>query len=328
MNKIVALFIITIISSGANGQNSNFYKNEKYLDSTEESLRIHFCNKTITYPMDYRSKNIKNDLEIINTLNTIYSQTFYDSLQYEKLKRSKIIRFNKEDIKNGLINVINIVVNGEYIRVEITLEMIDNSIYRTLISINSNSFGGCGYYKSRVFDFNLLRLYFLKRILFPLEFRNKRVVYEMLNISNLQASSRRNEKYKFGLEHINSDDWIGRICKSQFNNDSLVFYSYDSESKDFIKLIKEERVDILKDLLYSPNYNYSVHALEAIIYLTQVGKMKIDDEMKDRIKLIKEDNNTIFIRKTDDLFSAVDGYNQLNVTDQEVVKKIKALLNK
>jgi len=145
------------------------------------------------------------------------------------------------------------------------------------------------------------------------------------NESNLRLALQNYPDYKFGpcSKDFENEEWINRICYNQYNSDSSCCYSYIKANKDYIDLINNMKINIINDLLYSPNYIYSINAMEAIIYLNSINKITIDDAMKTRMESIKKAKYVITIQKSSDLYSTVNGYNELNTSDENVIKKYR-----
>ena len=60
--------------------------------------------------------------------------------------------------------------------------------------------------------------------------------------------------------------------------------------------------------------------MEAVIYLSSVGKIVPDERLNERIGKLKEGHFGFFVG-TSDVLKGVDGYGDLNMTDSRVIEK-------
>jgi len=285
-----------------------------------------YCNGILRYPENYEKKKITESIEAIRLLNWIFLENITQSNLNKKIIETKNIKVFKEEKSNGIIKVIRFKINDNYVRIELTIETIDSFIFRKALSLTTTTFGRCGESSFRVLDFKLLRDFLLNEVHFIIQVKdNNSIVATDFNESNLRLALQNYPDYKFGpcSKDFENEEWINRICYNQYNSDSSCCYSYIKANKDYIDLINNMKINIINDLLYSPNYIYSINAMEAIIYLNSINKITIDDAMKTRMESIKKAKYVITIQKSSDLYSTVNGYNELNTSDENVIKKYR-----
>ena len=107
----------------------------------------------------------------------------------------------------------------------------------------------------------------------------------------------------------------------KYQTDETGDYSYDRATKDFVRLIKENKIAEVKDLLFSPNYVTSINAMESLIYLSSINKVQLTVAMNDRITEIKSGSFIILQQGSPDVFYSREGYKALNMTYEKVLKK-------
>lgn len=304
-------------------QSPVYIANNKYIDSVEQDLKMHFCNGTLMYPDKYKKKEVGKDVSIITFLNKIYQEDFTEAKLSTELKELANARVSKSERNNGLIKIIQLIINGNYIRCEVTLEFIDGNCFRKFYVFNTTTSGRCDRYGTRVLDFKLLKNLFLSKMNFLIGFKDNSAVVSKVVEKEIELSSKKFPDYTFSIPKSSNENWVNEIYYNQYNSDSSCCYSYLKGHKSFIALLKTESTDIIKNLLYSPNYFYSIHAMEALIYLASINKVVIDDTLKKKITSIKQANYQIKIQKADDVFMTVDGYREINTSDEAVIKKYR-----
>lgn len=321
--KVILLLISVGYINTVLSQTAFSEQNSKYIDSVEYAIKHIWCNDLLTYPAEYKKKKIQSDMKIVEIVNHIFKKDFTAGSLDEELVKVQKLKVSRSETKNGLIKVISIIVTGNYLRTELTLECIDELVIRKKSLLFSNSRGKCprlGY----TIDFNLIKRYFIRELDFLIRvWDNEYFVATDFNLDNIKIASGKHNEFTFNIPGSASDEWVNKILYNQYNSDSSCCYLYSKANKNFVELIRHDKIKVIKDLLFSPNYFYSVHAMEALIYLASINKIVIDDAMKERIATIKQSNYNISVKRTDDVFGTVIGYNALSVTDAGVVQKYK-----
>lgn len=320
---INVLFFITelMLACQLNAQVTNTYRNLKYVDSVTEDLQKNFCNKIFTYPSNLRVNKAKREKYFIAFLNQIINKDFTDKefeLYLLKLKKANVYKVIKQ---NGLIKNYEIVLYGKYIRVELNLDFIDGLVYRKRCLLNTTSKARCGESGIRFVDFKLFKEAFLKDIDFPIFLFENALAGEVFDLHGIQRASLKNTNYRFSIPVLGDTGSLSEIMIKQYKISEACCYSYTKPPADFINLIKNQQIDVIENLIFSPNYFYSINAMEAFIYLNSINKVNIDDIVAARIKKIKEEVFEINIQKTNDLFSLVRGYKGIGISDDEVIRK-------
>ena len=257
----------------------------------------------------------------------MFQDDFTEIILEKELQKIKSIRISKEQKVNGLIKVVHLILNGNYLRVEAKLELIDSNTFRKSCVLSTSTNGRCGHAKFRIFDFKLLKECLIPDMTFKISFRNNLIESGKFIKRSLILSSKNHSDYKFNIPVADRLDFVDRIFLNQYNSDSSCCYSYLQAHRDFVTLVKSDNTDVIKNLLYSPNYFYSIQAMEAILYLNSINKIVIDDSMKERMRFIKQSDCPLTIQKTEDLFMTVGGYKEIKTTDEAVIKKYQKSLS-
>lgn len=312
----------------SNAQVKNVDRNLKYVDSVTEDLRNNFCNKIFTYPDNVKIDRAKKEKFFITFLNQIFNKEFTDKefeLDILKIKKAKVYKVVKQ---NGLIKTYEIVINGNYLRVELDLDFIDGIAYRKRCLLNTTSKARCGESAIRFVDFKLFKEAFLKEIDFPVFFFDNAIAGEAFALDVIQRASFRNTNYRFSIPVLGDTSKLNKILGNQYKQGDACCYNYTTPPADFVTLIEKDAVDVVKNLIFSPNYFYSINAMEAFIYLNSINKVQIDELIAERIKIIKGEVFEITIQKTNDLYSVVEGYKGIKTSDDAVVQKYANYLSK
>lgn len=316
---LLPLFKVTLCIAQSTTQDYNF----NYIDSIEKETKLNFCNNILYYPETYKYKKIAEDKKILLQLNEILLKDFSVEKLISQLSKGKNNKIQIGEKKNGLISIIHFLFKGNFIKIDLKVEAIDSSIYRKNIAISTFSNGRCGESKFRIFDFNVFKKYFLTDLLFKINFGNNELQSKSYDEKKLLKLSSNHTSYNFSMPTSSNDGYVNAILLNQYNNDSARYYSYLKAPSDFIFLIKNHKYDLLQDLLFSPNYLYSVNAMESLQYLSGKNEINLDESLKKQIEIIRHSNYIIAIKKTDDLFMDVNGYSELKMTDDFIIKKYK-----
>ncbi len=323
INYITVLICFFIFFGRENviGQNNLIQlENIKKIDSIEEYLLKDFCHSNIIYNKSYKKKYLLKDLLIFDLLNNIFN----NNMQMSKLMSlTKKVKLTKVENKNGLVNNLQIIINGNYLNANIALSFIDSSIINIICSISFTSNGICSKENFKILDFYYLKNLVAKNIKFPIQIRDIDIVAKKFDTSILKSISNNYPLINFNLPSSKNPDWLNTFFLNQYSNNSKNYYSNEYGDTSIIKLIKENKSDVLKSLIYSPNYFYSINAMEAIVYLGSINKIIIDDNLKNMIILIRKNTFQVTIQHTEDSFITVKGYNEIANSDEAIIRKIR-----
>lgn len=296
--------------------------NLKYLDSVEYVLRAKWCNNILTYENDYKAKQIKKEKTIVYFLNYAYSVNVDRTDVLDGLLKMKDIRIGKIENQNGLITINTIILNSSYLHVELRIESIDNLIFRKKLSLTTTTSGSCDVSRDRVLDLRLLKKIFINDFHHRFEISSNRELFvnEFID-SNLLLVEKKHQGYKVSLPSEKNPAWLNELLSGQYDNDSACCYKFNKADKRFVKLISNGQIDIINDLLFSPNNFYAINAMEALIFLSKENKIRIDESTQVKIDSIKQNHFSITAQFTYDLFKTFNGYLEMGVVDQDIVNK-------
>jgi hypothetical protein len=301
-------------------------KNLQYLDSVESTMRTFMCNGILEYPDKHTMKKLSDDLAVIKVLNNILDADFNEA-KLAEIKSVKKVRIINDEKKNGLIKINKLIIIGNYLRAELTIEGIDDYVFRKKCLLTTTTAGRCDPSGWKVLDFKLLKEKVIKEMNFPVKiFDNRYVKADDFSAQNIQMVSHSYPDYKFNTPEPGSKDWIDKVFYKQYNSDSTGYYSYVQAPKDFVALIQNDRLDIIKSLLFSPNYFYAVNATEALIYLSSVNKVVLDDALKLKMTSVKQQKMAITVQRTYDSFATYKDYETMGLTEGRIVAKYQNTL--
>ncbi|OQP60789.1 hypothetical protein [Niastella populi] len=331
-NIIFALVALSVpgIEKGY-AQQSYSLANTRYLDSVEQGIRNYICNDSLVYPAGYKKNLLKKEIPVIEVLNSFFDSTFEANQVNGKLKKirfgkTRFAKVNKTETDIGLIKVIHVIINGPYLHADVKLDCIGNIVIRKSILLNSNSIGRCGLHGNQITDFKMFKTFVIPKLKFPISVRDYAdIIATGFLQKNLAKAAEINKDYRFNLpsDKAKKDDWINNILYNQYNSDSACCYSYYQPPEDFVALIRNGQLALINDLLYSPNYLYAVNAMEAMIYLANENKLVINDSIRTKMELLKQERSVLTVQRTSDVLGIMQGYNELKTTNQQVIQKYR-----
>jgi hypothetical protein len=317
--RISVAVLIFICPKVGTSQTVSVNRNLVYIDSIEGSIKAYMCGGDLIYPSKYDAKSIENDLSIVQMLNVDFDTNISVPQFYDELDKIKCYRVYRNDTRNGLITAVKVKISGTYLQVELTFEYIDNYFIRKKIILKTISSGKCVLISWRFPDFNVLRHVFLKKINFPIKYSdNQYIIANMLIEENIKIASNHYKTYKFLTSA--TEKWVNNLLLNQYNTDSSCCYCYTKANSDFTNLIINDKVDLIKDLLYSPNYFYSINAMEALLYLATVHKVEITEGIRQKMDSLCADTSIITVRESEDMFSTVEGYRALKTSNSQIIQ--------
>lgn len=320
--KILALLSVVITGLESYAQSNNFYvENARRIDAyINGPLKQYSCEEGMVFPAKYKASKIKLDLTVMSFINSLFnSGTIKPDVEKEITKvRKKSMRLTES--VNGLIESDDITILGRYLWVSINLDFIDSNLVRSKVTMRTTTDGSCGSY-GHLLDFKVIRDFFIKdaKMLFSVGYDE--MTSDTVYTENLVSLAGKRKDYKFSIPGSGTEGWINEIFTKQYQTDETGAYNYYRAPKDFVRLIKENKMEIIKDLLFSPSYTTSINAMESLIYLSSANRVQLTAELNDRITQIKNGAFIIIQQGSPDVFYKREGYRALNTTDERVIKK-------
>jgi hypothetical protein len=320
--KIVTLlFFITASLNGFAQSNDYYSENVRRIDAyTNGPINVYGCEGGMTFPAKYKASKVRSDLHMMSFVNSLFNnKTIKPDIEKRISKaRKKEIPIGKS--VNGLIESDDITILGKYLWVNVKFDFIDNVLVRSKVTLRKTTHGKCGSH-THLLDFKVIRDFYIKdaKMLFGVGYDE--MSSDTIYSGNLASLAEKRNGYKFNIPGSSVECWINEIFIKQYQTDSAGAYNYSKPPKDFIKLIKENKIAEVKDLLFSPNYVTSVNAMEALLYLSSVNKVQLTTELNDRITQIKKESFIIMQQGAPDVFYKREGYKELQTTDEKVIKK-------
>lgn len=324
---IVALLVVLSLSKVmvCSAQTTIQERNVMYLDSVEKELKFNFCSNILSYPESYKPAKLKEDKKILLLFNELILNDYSLNTLSKLITKNKKAKIKIEEKKNGLINIVYFFLRGNLITTELKLEVIDSFIYRKTFTISTLTNGKCGESSFRLLDFGLLKKFFIDDVLFKVKFRSNQLEANYYNAEILLKSSVNHPAFKFNLPTSINNDFTNTLYSNQYNDDSALYYNYLKAPIDFVLLIRNKKNEVLKTLLFSPNYIYAINAMEAILYLGSKNEINLDEEsIKKQIEILKNGVYPITIKKAADLFMIVNGYAELKMQEGLIIKKYES----
>jgi hypothetical protein len=321
LKVIIIHFFVMAQVNGFAQSIDNYNENIRRIDAYANGpIKQYACDQGIKFPASYKASKIRSDLRIMSFINSQFNnKSIKPGIEKEISKvRNKKISIVKS--VNGLIEANDITILGEYLWANVKLDFIDNFLVRSKVLLRTTTHGRCGSH-THLLDFKVVREYFIKdaKILFHIGYDE--MTSDTIYSGNLALLAEQRKDYKFSIPGSSTEGWINEIFTKQYYTDSAGAYNYAIAPRYYIKLIKENKIAEVTDLLFSPNYITSVNAMEALLYLSSVNKVRLTKQLNDKMVEIKNDSFIIMQQGSSDVYYRRNGYKELRTTDERVIKK-------
>jgi len=329
---IFILNLIVLVGTCKNGSGQSINVREKnivYIDSFRHVIETAFCQGDSIHPKVYDRREINKVLSILNIIDFLSKgklTTVEVDSAFSKIKFGAVYKSND---CNGLLQTVEAKVTVKYLSANVKFVYIDNLLISIKIVLTPHTLIRCDKYGGTLLDFNVLRDIYARNINSLIRIVDMSyILIKKLDLDNLVKASNFHKDYQFFSEYLSNSgkDWTNNLFLKIYDPDSSCCYSYSKGQEDMIRLIRERRYDLIRDMAFSPNYFYAVNAMEGIIYLVALRKLQIDDRLKDRIERIKNDSCKLFVKRSPDVLGPVNGYKAINSSDEAVVRKYESSL--
>lgn len=323
--KITTLLFFITANLCCFAQSSNYYdENVKRIDAyINGPIKAYNCKGGMTFPTKYKVSKVKSDLSIMSFINSLFSDKTIKPDVEGRIGKVKKKSMRVVNSVNGLIESDDITILGKYLWVNLKLDFIDGVLVRSKLIMRTTTHGKCGSH-THLLDFKVVRDFFIKdaKMLFGIGYDE--ITSDTIYSGNLVSLAEKRNGYKFNIPGSNGEGWINEIFTKQYQTDSAGVYDYTKAPKSFVMLIKENRTEVIKDLLFSPNYVTSLNAMEALLYLASIRKIELSTELNDRIKQIKNSSFIIIQQGAPDVLYKREGYKELQMTDEKIILKYRS----
>lgn len=325
--KIITLLAVVLSGVECIAQSGDYYnENLRRIDAyVNGPIKAYNCEGGMIFPAKYKTSKIRSDLSLMSFINSLFSdKTIKPDVETRigKVKK-KSIRVVKS--LNGLIESYDITMPGKYLRVNAKFDFIDSVLVRSKVALRTTTHGECGSH-NHMLDFKLVRVFFIKDAKVLFEVGYDEMTSDTIYSGNLTSLAKKRNDYKFNIPGSVAENWVNELFTKQYQTDSSGVYEYSQAPKSFARLIKENKASVIEDLLYSPNYITSVNAMEALIYLASTGRIKLTPEVNSRIAQVKDGAFIIIQQGAPDVLYRREGYKELQMTDEKVIKKYESSL--
>ena len=250
-NMLSLLFLITIEVDCFAQSNYYYTENTRRIDTyINGPLKQYSCEEGMVFPAKYKKSKIKADLTVMSFINILFDKNTIKPDVEKTLSKVRKKSMRLTESVNGLIKSDDITILGRYLWVNIKLDFIDSVLVRSKITIRTITHAKCGEYVNLP-DFKLIRDFLIKdsRMLFVLGY-NDEVTSDTVYTENLVLSAVKRKDYKFNIPGSGTEDWVNEIFTKQYQTDETGAYNYYRAPKDFVRLIKENKITEIRDLLF------------------------------------------------------------------------------
>ena len=329
VNTFKILTLLAVVVSGVEclAQSGDYYnENLRRIDAyVNGPIKAYNCEEGMIFPAKYKASKVRSDLNIMSFINSLFSDKTIKSDVETRIGKVKKKSIRKVKSVNGLIESYDITMLGKYLRVNTKFDFIDNVLVRSKVTLRTTTHGTCGSH-THLLDFKVVRDFFIKDAKVLFEVGYDEVTSDTIYSGNLASLAKKRDDYKFNIPGSATEGWVNELFTKQYQTDSSGVYGYSQAPKSFARLIKENKTSVIEDLLYSPNYMTSVNAMEALIYLASIGRIKLTPEVNSRIAQIKNGAFIIMQQGAPDVLYRREGYKELQMTDEKVIQKYSSSL--
>jgi hypothetical protein len=291
------------------------------LDSFLKKGLKDLCSENLTTTKKYKPSKIKIEQQIVSFLNKIYTGNFGQAELTKELFQLRKLKSFRETEEHGTILTERIVLRGPYLNSEIKLTFIDGTLVSAKTEIETGSNTRCGEYGYEVPDFYLFRKSYAGNFEFPVYAGYYGLTADTVFFDNIRKLSGVITQIRFLIPGITNEKWLDTILLKQYTPDNFCCYSYTEAPHEFIRLIRENKLNIIDSLLYSSNCLTAINAMEALIYLEGAGKYRLTPKQSVRIDELKNENCLFRRYGAPDVIYMVKEYSELKMTPVRIIAK-------
>lgn len=321
---IIAILALCLYTSPCNAQSTPITaRNIQYLDSLKV-MYDDFCQDSVYRFGKYQKRKLKREFAVLSFLHRMFTGNDKLSQLLEELRKIRKVRIWNDSSFNGLIRTDEIIINTDYTRTKLFLESINNLVYRKRIETDCTPYLRCGVGGYSKLDFQWFKEIWAPHIQSPFHVIDlMHLQSETWNYRNIELAATTYPKYIFKFNALDDSSWIKTIYANQFRKDSSCCYHSWRVEDPWKSLVKKNRWDVLKDLLYSPNYFMAIHAMEAIIYGQDQQKVTLSNNDLQKIESLKKASYKITLQSTYDVFITHSSYRSIKTSDNKIINKYK-----
>lgn len=329
LRSVLALFVSIVAMIGSVMAQSSKYavRNVRYVDSIKQVVDSVICKKGLSYPSTHNTSEIGKVRSIIHAVNFFLNHDLSEGRIDSVVATLRAVKTKKSAARNGLVHLLTIDLSTEYLHSKLAFDFLGDILVCRKFTLHPYTRVRCAKYGWDYPDFWLLDTLYARQIDYPIRLIDwEDLLLDKLDTASLRWASQLYTNYRFGLGYFIpavAGDQVGGFLRSQYDPDSSCCYSQDVADRRFVQLIRDGRMDVIRDVLFSPNYFFAINAMEAMVYLSETGKMTVSDAERARMELLKSDTSQIVMDHSDVRY-ILRGYKELGqVTPQTVVAKYK-----
>lgn len=315
----VALFVLAAADPlAASAQSADMQrKNLAYVDSVRQVVEKYMC-QVPQYPDHYDSAQILEAESLIKDLNLLTADGVTERLVHLAFNPKRYTKIQLDTASNGLSRIVSIHIYQEYDYTELQLMYVDSFLISMRISLTTIPRLSCYHDNGGFSDFHLLNNVYARELNFPLWLVDmKKLVLRLTKRNNLQKIVVRFPAVNLFANYLvdSGNTFAGRFISNMYNPDSNCCYSFERPEKHLVRLIQEGRYDLIRDIVFGPNYLYAINAMEALLYLQSKGKVTIDERTNQHINELKNAIYPVSLENLGDVVTRPPG--------NEAIKKSK-----
>jgi hypothetical protein len=314
----------SLISSLINAQNIPVTKGIGVPLDTLRALVETSPGSRLTWYGEYNKRRLRKDKDVITFFGTVFNNNKQLPELYGELRKLKGVRIHTAFEQNGLIRSDKITFNTKNVHTELFLESIDSLVYRKKLLLTTTVHAQSNILQ-RVQDYRWVKDAWAPVIQAPFYSDYYYLVAEVRAHNNITLTADRHPDYVLKTATPGDAAWIDSLYAGQFRHENSCCYTFNKVGSVLKKLVKNEKWDVLKDLLYSPNYFYAVNAMEALLYGQNQQKVTLNNNDNQKILALKNATWQIISQPFDVVYT-YEGYGKLKLTDEKVISKYKVAM--
>lgn len=312
--RILFLVLLSFVVKETFSQKRNSFQVSKENWSSAKIIIIGEC-ENIIYPSSYKRRFEKWDRKFVREIEVMMDHTF------EYLKQAKLNKFLKNEIihYNGIIKIARRLYSIGNLKVKYLVESIGGYVTRKQLKIETRTSIRCDGF--RTIDFNYLDLLDLDTLNITWSANQFEIEKDSIYLENINQLTGLYPDFQFRLPFDDSTGITTSAWINQYRASEACCYEISKPPKEFKVLTSETNIEVLKALLFSPNYFYSLNAMEALVYLNLLRKVELTDSETAKINEIKNKDHFIINQVSSDVFARLGSYKELNMTDEKIIEK-------
>ena len=311
------VLLMFLFRTGIYAQGPFAVANKTRIDSLIKARQI--CNGNLIFPPVHKKAWVRKDLATLGLINESFGELSTNDRATMRIKQV----FNRNLLfanDNGLLRSEQYVFRGKYLKLTINIGSIGDIKVSEQICIETNTYGQCDAV-SAVMDFSFITKYMLPRFPYILMVDQEELSFDTVYTGSIQNLQTRYPDYRFLVPTGLESAWLNQLLTNQFLANNDWSYSAVKAPRQFVQLVRENKITYLQGLLFSPNYLVSINAMEALVYLASNKNMELSSGEQKQIDRLLKQSVRFKKQMSDDFFINIDNYEEMKMSKEDIIRK-------